>query len=840
MPNQTIRTPVQPAMFPDFRDAFRALRATPVVTAVAILSLALGIGANTAIFSILNSLVLRSLPVREPDRLVQIGIGPRQGSWTNPQWEQIRDLSVDMFDGAFVWSSPRFDLASGGQTEFVNGLWVSGRFFDVLGVPAILGRALTPDDDRRGGGAAGPAAIISYGFWQRRYGGAADVIDKPLSLDRVSFTIVGVTPPEFTGLEPGRAFDVAVALGAEPLIRGKESFLDRRSTWWLSMMARLKPGQSLEAAQQALRGIQPQVRQATMPPNYRPENAARYLTEAFTLRAAANGPSSLRTRYQQPLVAILVVVALVLLIACANIANLLLARATARRHELAVRLALGASRSRLARQLLIESLLLSGTGAVAGLLFAIWGSRLLVAQLSTATNIVYLNLTLDWRVLAFTLTVTVVTALLFGTAPALRAAAVQPNEGLKEQSRAIAGEPRFGLGSLLVAGQVALSLILVVAAGLFIRTFVSLSHTQLGFDAERVLLVTMNTQRVPVSAEERIGLYEQARQAVLALPGVQAAGLSAMTPVSGGMWNTLLENPDGLALSERDRESYVNEISPGWLTTYGTGLVAGRDFTDADRRGAPQVLLINESFARKFFPGKNPLGQRVREVGDPVRKPPEREIVGVVRDAVYNSLRQPPPPTMYQALAQTEETGGPGATTVNLNVRAATGSPALLTRAVAEAIGRINTDITLTFRPLATNVQGSTNQERIVALLSGFFGALALLLAAVGLYGVMSYNVNRRRSEIGIRMALGAAPGGIVSLVLRRVAILVGSGIVIGAAVSFWAVKFVTPLVFGLPPRDPVTLAGSMIVLSAIGAFAGWLPARRAARIDPATVLRQG
>jgi putative ABC transport system permease protein len=827
-------------MLPDLRDAFRALRATPVVTAVAILSLALGIGANTAIFSILNSLVLKSLPVKEPDRLVQITIGPRQGSWTNPQWEQIRDRSEEMFDGAFVWSSPRFDVASGGQTEFVNGLYVSGRYFETLGVPAILGRTLTPDDDRRGGGTAGPVAVISYSFWQRRYGGAADVVGKPLSLDRVPFTIVGVTLPEFTGIEPGRAFDVAIPLGAEPLIRGKESFLDRRSTWWISMMARLKPGQTLEAAQQALRGIQPQVREATFPPNYRPENAARYLAEGFTLRHAANGPSSLRNRYQQPLVAILIVVALVLLIACANIANLLLARATARRHELSVRLALGASRWRLARQLLMESLLLSGTGAAAGLLFALWGSRLLVGQLSTATNIVFLNLNIDWRVLVFTLSVTVITAVLFGTAPALRASGVQPNEGLKEQSRAIAGEPRFGLGSLLVAGQVALSLILIVAAGLFIRTFVSLSRTNLGFDVDPILLVTLNTQRVPASAEQRIGLYEQARQAVLVLPGVQAAGLSAMTPISGGIWNTLLENPEGLALSERDRESYVNEISPGWLTTYGIPLVAGRDFTDADRRGAPHVILVNETFARKFFPGKNPLGQRVREVGDPVRKPPEREIAGVVRDAVYNSLRQAPPPTMYQAAAQSEETGGPGATTVNLNVRVASGSPALLTRSVVEAIGRINKDITLTFRPLATNVQASTNQERLVALLSGFFGALALLLAAVGLYGVMSYNVSRRRAEIGIRMALGAAPAGVISLVLKRVALLVGSGLVIGAAASLWAAKFVTPLIFGLQPRDPVTLAGAVVVLSVIGAFAGWLPARRAARIDPAMVLRQG
>jgi putative ABC transport system permease protein len=824
-------------MFSDLRDAFRALRATPIVTAVAILSLALGIGANTAIFSLLNSLVLRSLPVREPDRLVQVRIGERQGAWTNPQWEQIRDRP-ELLDGAFVWSSPRFDLASGGQTEFVNGLWVSGRYFEVLGVPAILGRVLTPDDDHRGS-PDGPVAVISYGFWQRRYAGAADVIGKPLSLDRISFTIVGITPPQFTGLEPGRAFDVAVPLATEALLRGKDSALDRRSTWWLQMMGRLKPGQDLDTAQAALRGIQPQVREATLPPNSRPENLSRYLTDGFTLRPAATGPSSLRNRYQQPLVAIMIVVALVLLIACANIANLLLARATARRHELSVRLALGASRWRLGRLLLVESLLLSGLGATAGLLLALWGSRLLVGQLSTATNTVYLNLSLDWRVLVFTLAVTVATAALFGTAPALRAAAVQPNEGLKAQGRAIAGEPRFGLGSLLVAGQVALSLMLIVAAGLFIRTFVSVSRTHLGFDADPVLTVTMNAQRSIVPPAERYALYDRTQQAVAALPGVQAAGLSVITPVSGSGWNTLLENPEGLSLSERDRESWVNAISPGWLRTLGMEMVAGRDFTDADRSGSPETLIVNETFARKFFPGKSPLGQRVREIGPPTRRQPEQEIVGVVRDAVYTSLRQAPPPTMYQPLAQADTTG-PGSSSITLNLRAASGSPVLLTRSVAEAIGRIDKDLTLTFRPLSSHVQASTNQERIVAMLSGFFGALALLLAAVGLYGVMSYNVSRRRSEIGIRMALGAAPAGVISLVLRRALVLVGSGIVVGAAASLWASKFVSPLLFGLQPRDPVTLAGAVVVLGTIGALAGWLPARRAARIDPATVLRQG
>ena len=822
-------------MLSDLRDAFRALRATPVVTLVAILSLALGIGANSAIFSILNSLVLRSLPVRAPEQLVQIAIGERQTHLTNPQWEQIRERP-QLFDGAFVWAINRFDLATGGESDPINGLWVSGGFFDTLGVPAMLGRTIVPADDRRGGGESGPVAVISYAFWQRRYAGAADAVGKAISLDRVTFTIVGITPPEFTGVEPGRAFDVAVPLGTEPLVRGRDSSLDRRSTWWLQVVARLKPGQSLDAAQAALRGVQPQIREATLPPNYRPEHAARYLADGFTLKPAGTGPSGLRARYQRPLAAIMIVVSLVLLIACANIANLLLARATARRHELSVRLALGATRWRLARQLLAESLLLSGAGAATGLVLAVWGSRLLVRQLSTAANTVHLDLSLDWRVLSFTLVVAVLTAVLFGTAPALRAAAVQPNEGLKAHGRAIAGEPRFGLGSILVAGQVALSLILIVAAGLFLRTFLSLAGTPLGFEPDRILVVEMNARRSSVPPEARASLYERTRQAVLGLPGVAAAGTSAMTPVGGSMWNTLLENPEGLSLPEQERMSYVNLISPGWLETYRTRLVAGRDVTDADRSGTPHVLLVNETFARKFFPGRNPIGQRVREVGDPVRRPPEREIVGVVGDAVYASLRQAIPPTMYQPLAQEETVGS----SMTLHVRAASGSPVLLTRSVAEAIGRVDQDLALTFRPLSANLQASANQERIVAMLSGFFGVLALLLAAVGLYGVMSYSVSRRRSEIGIRMALGAAPSGVTALVLRRAAVLIAAGIAAGGAISLWAAKFAAPLLFGLQPRDPATLLAATAVLTAVGALAGWLPARRAARIDPASVLREG
>ncbi|OFW21642.1 MAG: hypothetical protein A3G21_14690 [Acidobacteria bacterium RIFCSPLOWO2_12_FULL_66_21] len=820
-------------MINDLRSGVRALRATPVISAVAVLSLGLGIGANTAIFSIYDSLVLRSLPVRDPGRLVQLFLGPERSSWTNPLWEQLR-AHPDLFDGAFAWSSPRMDLSRGGESQFVNGLWASGQMFDVLGVRAVLGRTLEPQDDLRGGGKDGSVAVISYRFWQRHFGGATNVIGQPLTLERVPFTIVGVTAPGFEGLDPGRAFDVAIPLGAEPLIRGRDSALDRRSYWWLNVAARLEPGQTQEAATAAFRGVQPQMREATIPQNWRPQDLSRYLNDPFVLKPAASGVSSLRRRYQQPLTVIMTVVALVLLIACANIANLMLARATAREHELSVRLALGASKGRLARLLLAESLVLSACGGVLGLAFAKWGSGVLVHQLSTATTQVFLNLSIDWRVLAFTLAISVGTAVLFGVAPAFLAARSEPGDALKQQGRAIASGSR-GFGSLLVVAQISLTLVLLVVAALFIRNFSSLISTPPGFDRDRVLIVDIDARRSIADPEARVALYERARQAVLALPGVSGAAVSAVTPVSGSTWDTLIENPEGLSLSEDDRDVYVNSVSPDWFRTYGTALVAGRDFTAADRVGSPDVIVVNETLARKYFAGRSPLGRTLREAGRPGQATPALEIVGVVKDAVYSSLRAEIPPTMYRPLAQ-EKTAP---SSMSVSVRSAGGPPARLARTVAEALGAVDRDFALTFRPLASDLRASLNQERIVAMLSGFFGGLALLLAGIGLYGVMAYTVSRRRREIGIRVALGAAPRAVVALVLRRVAYLVGAGAAIGLLASMWASRAVAPLLYRLQPRDPATIAAAVVVLAVVGAAAGWLPARRAARVDPARLLRE-
>jgi putative ABC transport system permease protein len=820
----------------DLRDAFRALRATPVVSAVAMLSLALGIGANTAIFSLFDSLMLRTLPVREPQRLVML----KDRSWTNPIWEQIRERQDHFSDGAFAWSSTRFDLAAGGETEFANGIWASGRFFEVLGVPAILGRTFTTADDARRGEPDGPVAVISYGFWQRHFSGVADVVGRSLTLDRIPFTVVGVTGPDFFGPDVGRTFDVVIPIGVEPLLRPDRSALDQRSWWWLNVMARLKPGQSAEQATASLRAVQPQIREATLPDRWRPEDLKDYLKEGLTLEPAASGASSLRRRYERPIVVLMIVVGLVLLIACANIANLLLARTTARRHELSVRLALGASRWHIARQLFAESLVLALMGAALGLVFARWGSALLVKQLSTATSTVFLDLSMDWRMVGFTTAVAVATALLFGTVPALRAARVEPNDALKDQGRSVAAGRHAGLGQSLVVAQVALSVVLVVGAGLFMRTFSALANLDLGFDRDPVLIVGVNAQRSGSPMDQRLDLFARVREAAARLPGVSHASISVVTPVSGSTWNDLIQVVGGAPLPERDRITNINYVTPDWFATYGTKLLAGRDIAAGDRQGAPAVALVNETFARKFLGTESPVGRIVRQEGRPGKVPPPIEIVGLVRDAVYRSLRDAVPPTMYLPVAQIDTSeGGGAASSVSLSVRSSGGGPpALLARPVLAAVLRVDPNLSLTARTLSDQVNASLTQERLLAVLSGFFGALALLLAGMGLYGVTSYGVSRRRTEIGIRMALGAEPGGVVRMVLRQALMLVGGGVVLGGLASFWTAHFAGSLLYGLEPRDPYTLATAAVVLMTVGALAGWLPARRASRIDPARVLR--
>jgi putative ABC transport system permease protein len=820
----------------DLRYAVRMLAHSPMFTSVAVLSLALGIGANTAIFSIVNSLLVRSLPVRAPEQLVLL----EGGSWTNPIWEQIRDRHHGIFDGVAAFGAERFDLSRGGVADLVPGLWTSGELFQVLGVPAMLGRTLTAADDRRNGGPDGPVTVISYRFWQNRFGGAADAIGRSLIINGVSTTIIGVTPPEFFGPVVGQGFDVAVPIGLTNVMTGHSGTneqgnrLDERSFWWLEIIGRLRPTADIDGTTIALRAVQRQIREATLPGQWSAEMQKQYLADPFRLVSASRGPGELRREYRLPVLAIMAVVGLVLLIACANLANLLLARANERRHELAMRRALGASAVRLARQLLLESLLLGGVGAVLGLLLAGWGSHALVQLFSTPDRQVFLDVAPDRMVLAFTAGVGLATALLFGLAPALRAARVDPTEAVKEHGRiAISGRSR-ALGGPLVVAQIALSLVLLVAAGLFLRTFRALAQIDPGFDRHPVIVANVDAQRSTLPGERRAELYESLRVAVQRVAGVSHAGVSVIVPMSGAGWNSNVTLPPGA--TKKSDVAWFNAVTPGFFAAYGTTVLAGRDFNSRDLRTAPLVALINEAFTRTYLNRAQPIGLSIECQMGPFTQ--RATIVGVVEDAIYRSLREGKPPTIYLPLAQLPpEAAWPFA---GVAVRVASGSAAPLTRSIASAITRVDPNLSISFRPLAQQVDASMVTERMIAVLSAFFGALALSLAAIGLYGVTAYGVSLRRAEIGVRMALGADAKRVVGLILGRVGRLVAVGVLTGAAISYWATRFVAALLFGLEPHDVATFAVAALTLATVGFVAAWLPARRAARIDPASVLREG
>jgi putative ABC transport system permease protein len=817
------------------RAALRALRAAPLVSTIAILSLALGIGANTAIFSITDALILRSLPVEHAQRLALLRLPESRTSWTNPIWEAVRSRQ-ELWDGGFAAGRVGFNAATSGEVDVVDGFFTSGRYFEILGVQPALGRFYGEADDRRGGGPDGAVAVISDALWRTRFGAAPDILGRTFTLSRVNYTIIGVAPRTFFGHEVGRRADVWVPLGTEPLVRGESSYLDRRSTWWMQVFVRLKPGQTAEAATTIFAGVQPAIREETVPENYRPQDAERYLTDPMHFEPASAGVSGLRTRYQRPLMALTAVVAFTLLIACGNIANLLLARATARRHEFAVRTALGASRWRIARQLVAENLVLSTIGAVVGIGVALLLSKLIIAQIATPNNRLFLDIGLDWRMLGFTALVALVTTLLFGVGPALLAARVPPMEALKEQGRGSGSKKAIRVAGSLVVAQVSLSLLLLVGAGLFVRTFLSLADLELGFAPERVLIANVNASRTGVPEMQLYGLYERILESARAVPGVTDAGFSVISPVSGSQWNGDLVFPEKPELPESERIVNFNYITPGWFSLMRTPLLAGRDFGPQDRVGAPLAGVVNQQFVQKYFDGQSPLGKTVRTADYPSRPGQTIEIVGVVGDAVYTDLREPLSPTLYWAMSQSDE----APSSAVLTLRTTSEVPQEVSRAVTAALTGVHPDLSVSYRSLADDVSAALSQERLIALLSAFFGALALLLAALGLYGITAYAVIRRRAEIGIRLALGASPGQVVRMVLSRTGLLVGSGIVVGGAAAWYLSRFVSALLFGLDPTDPVTIAGAMLVLAAISTVAAWIPARQAARVDPAEALREG
>jgi putative ABC transport system permease protein len=814
----------------DCRYALRLLRNSPVFAGVAILSLALGVGANLAIFSLANAVMLKVLPVHEPQRLVRLlpGDQGRGGFFTNPIWEQIRDRD-DLFEGAFAWSLRRFNMSPHGEVDRVPGIMASGGFFDVLGVRAIVGRTFTPADDRPGGGPDGLVAVISYGVWQSRYAGSLDVLGRSIVLDGREFTIIGVTPPEFFGVEIGQAFSVAVPLATNVLFSGDPRSLDRRDVWWLRIIGRLKSGQQLTESLAVLRAAQPAIREATLPPG-RAEDQRSYLARPFELTEASGGTSGLRLRHRTTLFILMGIVGLVLLIACANVANVLLARAVARRNEIAVRLAIGASRARVIRQLLTESLVLTLLGACLGALFARWASSLLLYELSSRTTQVSLDLSLDWRILAFATSVALLSTLLSGAAPALRSTNRHTPAALQSGARSVVGAgTRSRLEQILATSQVAFSLILVFAATLFVRSFAALLTVETGFNYQNVLIVSLDLQRTDAPPHQRETIYNQVLDAVRVAPGVESAAATLFAPISGAWSEGPVDVPGFASVPPGERRVYFNRISEDYFRTLGAPRFAGRDFGRTDTAGASRVAIVNEAFARKFLGGSNPVGQSYSQDGGH-----STAIVGLVPDIKYRNLREPAPPTVFLPLRQRVEPEP----FLHLFIRG-NADVAFLTSSVAAAISRVNQRIEIDSRTFDRDIDDSLIQERVLATLSGFFGVLALLVASIGLYGLISVTVTRRRREIGVRLALGASPSTIVRTVLGDVWIVTGIGVVAGSLASLTAGRLVSSLVFGLEPTDIATLAFAIVAVCVTAALAGFLPARRAARFDPMTVLRE-
>jgi len=814
----------------DVRYALRGFRSAPGFALVAILSLGLGIGANTAIFTLIYAVLLKSLPVQHPEELLSVTRGGAN-SFTNPLWEQIRDRQ-DVFSGVLAYGETDFNLADGGEARNTAASWVSGDFFRTLGVRMVLGRPILREDDRRG---CGGTAVLSYGFWQSEFAGETQVLGRTVSLDGHPFQIIGVVEPGFRGLEVGRQTSLYVPVCSEAIIRGANSQLDHRSSWFLRIVGRPKEGMTVEQVRARLLAIVPGVLDATIPTNWTPEMRARYLREEFGVAPASQGFSDLRRMYSKALYVLMAIVAIVLLIACANVANLLLARATARQREIAVRLAIGADRRRLARQLVTESLLLSVAGAIVGGVFAAWGSRLLVRMLERTDHVVSLDLSLDLRVLSFTIGVAALTGLLFGLAPVWRAGRVDPHSALKAQGRGtIEGHTKLSVGKALVVGQIALSLVLVTAAGLLLGSWRKLATLDPGFRQDHVLIVNVDMRPARLPAELRGPTYVQTVERLRAIPGVRAASSSQLTPLGESSWNDDMHVDGFTPRSREDAVAWMNNVGEGYFSTLGIPLVAGRDFGAHDKAGTSRVAIVSQFTAKKFFNDPTPIGKTFRLEEGPTGLGAPITIIGVVGDSKYQSLKEGTMPLVYFASRQ-EASLGPY-TSYELRTD---GSPMALVPAVKAVFAKMNPRISLDFIPLERQLAESLTMTRTVASLSGFFGGLALLLAVIGLYGIMAYGVARRRSEIGVRIALGAARSRVVRMVLGEVSRMVIAGIALGAVLAMAMTRLLSTLLYGVTPTDPRTLVVSGGLLLLVALLAAAKPAWRAAGLDPVAALRE-
>ena len=826
----------------DFRYGVRQLIKAPTFTLVAVASLALGIGANTAIFQLIDAIRLRVLPVQKPRELVTIDFtkgSARAGWWssrsarfTSFHWDQLRSQQKAFTDIA-AWSAARFDLTLGGPARFAEGMYVSDNFFRLLGVPAASGRVFSDRDDSRE--CTSPGVVLGYAFWQREFGGEPHVTGRTIHLDGHPLPIIGVTPASFFGVEVGDRFDVAIPLCADRLLaedhQGRSA---NRAAWWLSIMGRLKPDWTAERATAHLQALSPGIMRATLPTGYKADLAKRYLADKLEAEDSGTGVSGIRREYEQPLWVLMATAGLVLVIACANLANLLLARASVREREIAVRLAVGASRWRLIRQLLAESLLLAGTGAILGSVLAQVLVRGLVSFISRADNPLFISLSLDWTVFSFTGALAILTCLLFGLMPAIRATHQSPASAIHSGSRSVtAGRERFSLRRALVATQIALSLVLLVSALLFVRSLHNLLTNDSGYQPDGIVTISLDFTRAQFPKDRRFLIYRELREALAALPGVTSTGQVMMTPVSGSGWDNSI-GPDNTPAASSGKDAWFNRVGPNYFHTMGTGLIAGRDFTESDRIGAPNVAIVNEEFTRKYFKGANPIGHSFHLEAEAGKPEKSFQIIGLTRNSKYYELREDFRAVGFFPIAQDED---PGAGT-NFVLRVA-GSPGPLLNGVKEHVAAVSPAISIAMRSFSTQLADSLLRERLMAMLSGGFGLLAGLLATLGLYGVIAYMVARRRNEIGVRIALGADRARVVGLVLREAMILLSAGVVVGTLLSLWVGRAASTLLFGLKPYDPASLFGAIALLAVIALAASYIPARRAAALDPMVALRQ-
>jgi predicted permease len=808
-------------LWQDIRYALRTLRNAPVFTATALLSLGLGIGANTAIFTLLYTVLLKALPVPNPQALVVLGVrdssNPKElkTRFSYPVLEALRTRN-QVFAGPFTYISDSLKLSTNGEPEPVSAALVSGNYFPALEVAALRGRTLSEADDLKGN--PHPFAVISHRLWQQRFGGDSNLIGRVVRLNGYPVTIIGIMGADFFGTQVGMAPDIWVPIRLMDHLSLPGMMLDKREATWMPAMARLKPGVSRERAEAEANTLVHRIigefygRRASASPLH------------LVLLPGSRGLSKLQLQFSKPLLALMVLVALVLLIACANVANLLLARMIARQKEIALRLAVGASRGRLVRQLLTESTVVALAGGILGILLAFASTRLLVQVLPATRS---LAPQIDWRVLAFCFATSIVAAIIFGLAPAWQGVRVDLTLAIKGEAAQSNRSRRLGVRSVLLIGQVALAVVLLVGASLFTGTLRNLQSANSGFQDENVLQLSLNPRQIGSTPAQMHSFYRQLLEQARALPGVHAASFIDSGLMSGGNQMEDLYPPGYQPRPNEDAFSEFNAVAPGFFRTLGIDRLHGRDFDARDNAAAPGVAIINEPYARYFFGTQNPIGRRIGVGGKP-----EMEIVGVVRATKYRTMRDESPRIVYFPFAQ----AGFGQTTLYVQAGVA---PLSLAASIRRIVSGLDKDVAVyDVKTLTDQIDESMAQERLTAALSSFFGLFALALAATGLYGVISYNVSRRTKEIGIRMALGAQRHQVLRSVLRESILLSLSGIAFGILAALIAARFVAALLYDIAPQNPIALGASAAIMLGVAVLACWLPANRASKVDPMVALR--